>query len=223
MQTNDIGEFRRQVGDCLAEVCGWDDPVADEDGDWPVMVRGVGIFVRVSDQDEPHVQMFTRIADNVSPEAWAEINHLNAVMFWAKLVWLPEGQVMAVKAIHQSEVNPDSLDHALEAIATYARDTGSMMETVYGMPGADDADGADEVPTRRSPRVMTSLPPNGVFVFGSGMSGRHSAGAALNEGSPRGCAARAMRFRPRAGSTFSPRLRNGSSVLLRPIPTSTST
>ena len=173
MEMFDVEDFRQHAETCLKEACSIDELTVDEDGDWPIVVRDGPVFVRVFGDDPQRVQVFTRIASDVSPDAWAEINHLNVAMAWAKLMWTPAGDVIAAITIHPAGVNVAILDHALESIASYALDCGLMLQTVFGSTAT-----AHTAP-RHSPGVITSLPPQGIFVFGSGVHGGHRGGAAL--------------------------------------------
>ncbi len=173
MEKFETDDFRSHTEACVKQACGVDELTMDEDGDWPIMVGDVPVFVRVLDDDPPRVQVFTTIASDVSPDGWAEINHLNTVMAWAKLMWIPDGRVIAVNTIHPAAVNVAIVDHALESVASYARDCGQMLETVFGSCG----DSRDR-PTH-APAEISSLPVEGVFVFGSGVGANHSGGAAL--------------------------------------------
>ena len=104
MEMFDVEDFRQHAEMCLKEACSIDELTVDEDGDWPIMVRDVPLYVRVFDDHPRRVQVFTTIASDVSPDAWAGINHLNLAI----------------------------LDHALESIASYALDCGPMLQTVFG-------------------------------------------------------------------------------------------
>lgn len=158
----------------VKEACGVDDLVEDEDGDWPIDVDGTSVFVGVVDEPVPHVHVFSRIAVNVSTDAWAEINHLNGAMMWAKLILTEDGAVFATARILPEAVNTEVVDKTIDAVAEYARDCGPMLEAVYGVP-----ESVDPGPARRTtPDTVTSLPPDAVFVFGSGPTGGHSGGAA---------------------------------------------
>ena len=132
MEMFDVEDFRQHAETCLKEACAVEGLTVDEDGDWPIMVRDVPVFVRVFDDHPRRVQVFTTIASDVSPDAWAEIYHLNVAMVWAKLMWTPAGDVIATITIHPAGVNVAILDHALESIASYALDCGPMLQTVFG-------------------------------------------------------------------------------------------
>lgn len=172
MSDFELQQFVNYVQECLKEACGLDELVVDDDGDWPIKVRDILVFVEVSAEPEPHVHLYTRIATGVSSEAWAEINHLNAVMTWAKIVWHSDGSVFVDQRLHHAAVNAVMLDRVLEAMADYSGDCGPLLEAVYS--AAPTAAGLK----RSTPTSITSLPDNGIFVFGSGVGARHSGGAA---------------------------------------------
>ncbi len=171
MDDERIDEFRAHVERCMFQACGTDELVVDADGDWPIDVRGTDVYVRVSTDPVPHVHVFGCIATAVSEQALAEINHLNAVMNWAKLVRTDTGEVIASQRLLPAAVNAAVLDQTIEAVANYSRDCGPLLEAVY-------ADSTDDTTGRTTPAMITSLPENGIFVFGSGKSANHSGGAA---------------------------------------------
>ncbi|WP_208430766.1 MULTISPECIES: A1S_2505 family phage non-structural protein [Aeromicrobium] len=165
-------DMRDRAEQALKEACGVDHLAVDDDGDWPIDVQGTQIYVGVVEDPRPHVHVFTRIATQVSTEAWAEINHLNSAMIWAKVILGDEGAVFLSARLHPDGVTAEVLDTTLDAMAEYARDCGPMLEAVYGIAN----DGTTR--PRTTPDAVTSLEPGGVFVFGSGAAGGHTGGAA---------------------------------------------
>ena len=173
MDHDELTAFRERAERTVAEACVLEELVTDEDGDWPIQVRGVMTYVRAELDPQPHLHLFCRIAANVGEDAWAEINHLNGVMTWGKLVRRSDGDVFVDRRLHAAELSPAVVDHALEALASYATDCGPLLETVFAAP----AEPAEKI-ALATPAVITALPPNGVFVFGSGKAANHSGGAA---------------------------------------------
>lgn len=172
MSDDDLTGLAERAEAALKEACGADDLAVDDDGDWPIDVQGTQMYVSVVDEPRPHVHVFARIATDVSSDAWAEINHLNNAMLWAKVILGDDGGVFLSSRLHPSAVTAEVLDTTLEAIAEYARDCGSMLEAVYGTGPIDPAQ------QRTTPDAVTALEPGAVFVFGSGATGGHTGGAA---------------------------------------------
>lgn len=170
MEKEELKEFTARVEQCLMEACGVDELEVDEDDDWPINVRGVFVYVQACAEPEPHAHLFTRIATGVSEEALVEINQLNMAMPWAKILRSDDGGVFLSQRVPPAAVNASVLDHTLEAIAKYARDCGPLLESVYA--------GQDEPEPKTTPPLVTSLPDNGIFVFGSGKAANHKGGAA---------------------------------------------
>ena len=158
MEMFDVEDFRQHAEMCLKEACSIDELTVDEDGDWPIMIRDVPFYVRVVEEGALFVHVFARIAYGVSPEAWAQINHLNKVMTWSKLVWMPNGDVVAGLMLWPMAIDAAILDHALEPIASYALDCGLMLQTVFGSTAT-----AHSGP-RHSPGVIPTMA--GIHTFG---------------------------------------------------------
>ena len=71
MEMFDVEDFRQHAEMCLKEACSIDELTVDEDGDWPIVVRGVTVYVRVIEEGGLFVHVFARIAEGVIPEASA--------------------------------------------------------------------------------------------------------------------------------------------------------
>ncbi|MBK5216843.1 MAG: YbjN domain-containing protein [Propionibacteriales bacterium] len=178
MSETKFESFRAHTGHCLELAYEEDHIDVDDDGDWVIGVNGRTVWVRVNEEPYWHVQLFTFAAEGVSHEALGEINQLNAAMCSGTMLLADNGRVIVNHRIHHAGVTPEVLRHTFAAISGYANDCGDMLETVFGSAALE----GDEETIMDEPRTttenITSLPENGIFVFGSNILGEHRGGAA---------------------------------------------
>lgn len=170
MSDTDLDQFREYLDGQLKAAFELDELNLDDDGDWPFVFDGTTVWVRASQEPALHAFVFARVASAIGVDALAEINQLNSTMAWAKIQRSDDGDVFVVQAIFSDGANAATMRVTVEAIAQYTRDCGPLLEAVYG--------GATALPKRTTPSAITSLPEDGVFVFGSGATAQHSGGAA---------------------------------------------
>lgn len=161
--------FAAHVKSCLEVAYEEETIPVDDDGDWMIGVNGRTVFVQAAREPVWHARLFTVVAEAVSPLALGEINELNAMTVVGKLIRTDTGQVVMTHVLHADAVTPTSLRHAFAALGSVSSDVGEMLSTVYA---------PETHVSKVAPPVIRSLPDNGIFVFGSGKTGQHRAGAA---------------------------------------------
>lgn len=142
----------------------------DDEGDWHFTTAGGSVWVRVLDDPDLHVHVFSRVAEAVTAESWSEINRLNSIMTAGALVLTDDSTIIAMMRLHRSMTNRESLGLVIDAMGTYIRDLGPMFEIVHG--------GGEPLPRPTTPDRIESLVDGHVFVFGSNALGQHGSGAA---------------------------------------------
>lgn len=146
---------RAYVESMLERLTGVDRVVPDSDGDYPVRYRSALYYVRIMDDSEVTVQVFSVAVDgiDVSPELLGALNDLNCNLRFVRAFWV-RGQVLIEADLIGDTVEPRGFSNACDAVAsTTDHVAADLAASCGGRPAFEEAKGADYV----SPPVLTGM------------------------------------------------------------------
>lgn len=119
----------------------------DEDGDIPIPVGSAVVFVRVSDDDPPNIDIFAPLLEDFAmrPEVYESVNSINRRTRIAKAVVNPETNQIVLSAelfIFDVGLSSDQLMATIEIVAERADHYDTLLQKRFGgKTMLDDNDG----------------------------------------------------------------------------------
>ncbi|KUI42941.1 hypothetical protein AU198_07650 [Mycobacterium sp. GA-1199] len=109
----------------------------DDDGDIPIVVGSAVVFVRVADDDFPHIQIFSPLLEDFAmrPEVYRAVNSINQRTRIVKTVVIPEDNQIVMSAelfIFDGGLSSDQLMATIDVIADHADHYDTLLQKRFG-------------------------------------------------------------------------------------------
>ncbi|SHV22437.1 Uncharacterised protein [Mycobacteroides abscessus subsp. abscessus] len=121
----------------------------DDDGDIPIPVGSAVVFVRVSDEDPPHIEIFSPLLEDFAmrPEVYESVNSINRRTRIAKAVVSPESNQIVLSAelfVFEGGLSSDQLMATIDVVADRADHYDTLLQKRFGGRTMLDDDEGDE-------------------------------------------------------------------------------
>lgn len=127
----------------------------DHDGDYPIRYRSALYYVRIIDDPEVTVQVFSIAVDEIepSPELLSALNDLNSNLRFVRAFWVL-GQVLIEADLVGDTVEPRGFSNACDAVAsTTDHIAGDLARSFGGRPAFEEAKDTNY----ESPPILTGM------------------------------------------------------------------